>query len=318
MLCLKPGKESGRVPGLKCCLFCISVPNSLQTVLGWEIQVQDLAYLASNFSPHIWIVRQKERDPARKPRCHPLSLDGAHGKYWSSFGAEGRSSLQGGLAGICSFSRDIRTLSGDAEQQPVPLEAQIALSETERTSCPLKNLQMWRWGQGGNDLLSVCEYKTHLGESLQVNVSCVRQRGVEGLKDEFLGVVGLSQMCTRGAVLRAECWRLRGACAGILNSALLLGQKEFLLILPLSWLLADPFLSWKGWEHRYLLMLRRNNFKFHRELRAPTRSLKRLLFPHVGKNSTSSARPVFEGSSYCLFAWPVLGIGHKSSEFEEL
>lgn len=96
---------------------------------------------------------------------------------------------------------------------------------------------------GGKDLLCACTHKTQLRESLKVNASCVRQRGVEGLKEEFLGLVGLRQMCRRDSVLRAECWKLRLACADFLNYALL--QKESLLILPHSWLLADAFLSWK-------------------------------------------------------------------------
>lgn len=94
---------------------------------------------------------------------------------------------------------------------------------------------------GGNDLLCACTHKTHLGESLQVNVSYVRQRGAEGLKDEFLGVVGLRQMCTRDSVLRAEGWRLRLACADFLNDTLLLAAKGICAHFALLMVLGRPF-----------------------------------------------------------------------------
>lgn len=180
--CLRPGKESGSVPGFKCCLFCTSSPNSLQAVLGWEIQIQDLAYLTSNFSPCVWIARQKEHAPVQKTHSHPLSLDEAQGKLWSSFVTEGRSSLQ------VNFHPWYRDFIRRAEQQP--LWKLSLLCQTQRTLWKILRCEGEGQEGGQGERSALCLYTNNTPGGKPAGELC-QTRWCWGIKDEFLGVVGL-------------------------------------------------------------------------------------------------------------------------------
>lgn len=151
MPCLRPGKESGSVPGLKCCLFCTSIPNSLQTVLGWDIQIQDLAYLASNFSPCL------NCEAERMCSCSGITLSSTQ-LGWSSRKI---------LILISNWRQILPAGAACWDMKFHPLYHYFISSLSESRDCSvrdreaLKNLQMWRWGcrsEGRGERSALCLY----------------------------------------------------------------------------------------------------------------------------------------------------------------